>query len=71
MKTKKKITLSTIGAILAILVTLTQLIKEVPAVVAAIAPSKAPDTVYVIQRAPAGSVEVPDSVVKSVARMSK
>jgi len=68
----KKITLSTIGAILAILVTLTQLIKEVPAVIAVIAPSKAPDTVYIVdKRTPAGSIEIPDSVVESLARMSK
>lgn len=70
----KKATKWTAGTILAIIIALTQLIKEVPAVIAAVAeilPSELPDTVYVIHRGKAGNVEVPDSLNEKItARMS-
>lgn len=64
-----KLTLAMIGGILSILVALTQLLKEVPAVMDAILPSDVPDTVFVVYMGKATGIEVPDSLVKLTARM--
>ena len=70
MKRYKEI-LSVTGAILAILIALTQLLKEGHALMQDILPSEVPDTVYVVHMGRAGSIEIPDSLVdKSLAKMS-
>lgn len=70
MKRYKEI-LSITGAILAILIALTQLVKEGHALRQGTLPSEVPDTVYVVHMGRAGSIEIPDSLVDNTpARMS-